>query len=257
MNISFKLLFFVKSLTFFSIIGAAMSDEPVLVIGTKPLPPEAIATTLDVMASDSTLGEATSRLMKFGEITVGFVNIVRVSQQPESNADQYDRYLVTQPFTIHPPLDDARYEKVVLQVHFSDPKVIAYDLEPKRIVKEQKKNVKFELTPEFKFRELFNAKLGSLSYGLEFQVLEPTIIAYGQGENKIYWEYRKGSDRDDGIAVGTTAAAISLRVPSGMQRVEGTISYGIDMQWKLLRGWRSLPGKTGEYSFTWELPSAK
>lgn len=241
-----------------------MADESnVLIIGTKPLHPDAIAATLDVMGREPTLGDATNRLMKFGQISLGRADIVTVPQMVERDSHQpaggvrastCNQYLVKLPFTIHSPFDGTRYEKVVLRVHFSDPRVIAYDLEPKRVTKEKKKHVQFELTPEFKFREVLAAKLGSASYGLEFQVLEPTIIAYGQGENNIYWEYRKRSDQDDGIAVGTRGVGISLCVPNGKQQVMGSINYGMDMRWKLLRGWQELPGRTDEYSFIWDLP---
>lgn len=225
-----------------------------LIIKSNPVPEETIAARLDVFASEATLGSEVNRLKKFGEISIGEPEIVRV--KISSSVDQnYDRYLISLPFTIHQPYQETIYKEVVFKIATSNSEYIAYDLEPKKVTKSEKANIRYELSPEFKFKEI-EAKLGSVSYGVEFERLHPEITAFGVGESKFYWVYEGESGGELVLGGGATGVAISLRVPKGTNYLVGRISYALEMMYKFMGNFREQPGKTADYEFKWKLPQS-
>lgn len=232
----------------------------VLIIESKPFPEEATATRLDVFATEATLGGEAKRLKKFGEISIGKPEIVRLTSNSDTTASRltdlnFDRHLIKLPFTIHQPYPGTEYQEVVLKITTSNPTHIAYDLEPKRVTKSEKINTRYELSPEFKFKEIIGAKLGSASYGIEFECLYPKITAYGVGEQTFYWVFEGKAGGELVLVSGTTGVGISLRVPKGTKRLTGTISYALEMKYKYMGMFREQPGKTADYDFNWNLPT--
>jgi hypothetical protein len=240
---------------------AMSGSSKVLSIGAGPLKQEEIAAKLDVLTADPQLGGATDRLMKRGEISIGYPEIFGVSgiekglkAVPDSSGDsKHDYYVVEVPFTIHPPYEATQYQKVVFRIRLSDQRFRAHDLLPKRETVSEKVKAQYALSPELKFREI-EASLGSAGLQVEFDRLYPLIIAYGIGESEFYWEYIGEAGSGVRLLPGATAVVVSLQVPKGTKRVTGTMSYAAEMRYEWLGGWREQPAKTRDYAFAWELP---
>jgi hypothetical protein len=66
--------------------------------------------------------------------------------------------------------------------------VVAHDLYPSEVMHKVKRNVKFSLSPELKFSE-FGGKLGGVDYGFEYDELQPSIVAAGQGQATPSWMF--------------------------------------------------------------------
>ena len=66
--------------------------------------------------------------------------------------------------------------------------VVAHDLYPSEVMHSVKRNVKFTLSPELKFAEI-GGKLGGVDFGFEYEELQPSIVAAGQGEATPSWMF--------------------------------------------------------------------
>jgi hypothetical protein len=66
--------------------------------------------------------------------------------------------------------------------------VVAHDLYPSEVMHSVKRNVSFTLSPELKFAEI-GGKLGGVDYGFEYEELQPSIVAVGQGEATPSWMF--------------------------------------------------------------------
>jgi hypothetical protein len=86
--------------------------------------------------------------------------------------------------------------------------VVAHDLYPSEVMHSVKRNVKFTLSPELKFAQI-GGKLGSVDYGFEYEELQPSIVAVGQGEATPSWMFSatKASRLLGGRAVHMMVAA--------------------------------------------------
>lgn len=86
--------------------------------------------------------------------------------------------------------------------------VVAHDLYPSEVMHSVKRNVKFTLSPELKFAEI-GGKLGGVDFGFEYEELQPSIVAAGQGEATPSWMFAatKASRLLGGKAVHMMVAA--------------------------------------------------
>ncbi len=92
--------------------------------------------------------------------------------------------------------------------------VVAHDLYPSEVMHTVKRNVKFTLSPALKFAEI-GGQLGGVDYGFEYEELQPSILAVGQGEATPSWMFAatKASRLLGGKAVHMMVAA-SAGTPS-------------------------------------------
>ena len=86
--------------------------------------------------------------------------------------------------------------------------VVAHDLYPSEVMFKTKRNVRFSLSPEIKFMEI-GAKLGGVDWAYEYDELQPTIVAGGQGESTPTWDFQstKGVPLVGGKALHMIVAA--------------------------------------------------
>jgi hypothetical protein len=84
--------------------------------------------------------------------------------------------------------DHAHFKVTLASPEADTAAVVAHDLYPSEVMHAVKRNVKFTLSPELKFAEI-GGKLGGVDYGFEYEELQPSIVAIGQGEATPSWMF--------------------------------------------------------------------
>jgi hypothetical protein len=85
-------------------------------------------------------------------------------------------------------LDHAHFKITLVAPGADSAAVVAHDLYPSEVMHSVKRNVKFTLSPELKFAQIAG-KLGSVDYGFEYEELQPSIVAAGQGQATPSWMF--------------------------------------------------------------------
>lgn len=167
---------------------------------------------------------------------------------------KWDLYLVIIPYSLHKAPDHQYYEEMTFFVEMSHAEVTAFDLFPKTINTKIEEIKTYTLSPQIKFREV-EVSLGEMSRQFRFDVLRPSIIALGEGENTFYWVH-KGFKEQKEVIPETKHALVVLQVPRGTQFVEANISYEVVTARRLLEVWKSTYGQTDTYKLQLQLHDA-
>jgi hypothetical protein len=102
---------------------------------------------------------------------------------------------------------------------------LAYDLFPRLVAQELRRNVKVAFSPSIKFHEL-EGKAGDLSFGLEYTELQPVISAAGLGEAKPSWDYETAR----GVKVqGGKVMYLLAQAPKGMAAATARLTLVADV----------------------------
>jgi hypothetical protein len=159
----------------------------------------------------------------------------KISPALRAQASEADFYLARFSCSFRPvrkesAVEWARFLVRLLPDHL-DRQPIAYDLYPREVMYEVKRDVKVSLGPTLKFAEV-EAKLGEVAFGLEYQELQPEISAAGIGEATPSWDYRETK----GVKVlGSKWMHLLIKAPRGMEAVRATLDLAADV-W--VKGWR-------------------
>jgi nucleoside phosphorylase len=167
---------------------------------------------------------------------------------------KWDLYLVIIPYTLHKAPDHQYYEEMTFFVEMSHAEVTAFDLFPKTINTKIEEIKTYTLSPQIKFKEV-EVSLGGMSRQFRFDVLRPSIIALGEGENTFYWVH-KGFKEQKEVVPETKHALVVLQVPRGTQSVEANISYEVVTARRFLEVWKSTYGQTDTYKLQLQLRDA-
>lgn len=89
--------------------------------------------------------------------------------------------------------------------------VVAHDLYPDEVMFRVKRNVKFSLSPEIKFMEI-GVNLGGVDWAYEYDELQPSIVAAGQGEATPMWDFQSTKA---GPLVGGKTLHMVVAAPEG------------------------------------------
>ena len=109
-------------------------------------------------------------------------------------ADNCQYLLLRLACTLHPPASQrTRYTEATFGAYLSaknsDQAIIAHDLYPTRLAVDAKQKFTIGLTPEVKFAETVEAKLGEVGAEIEYAKAFPVIQGFGLGESHPYWRF--------------------------------------------------------------------
>jgi hypothetical protein len=161
-------------------------------------------------------------------ITIGQPEVLRslraVAPEGFEHVEPRDFYLVRLWCSFLSFRTDLVFDHAHFQVTLAAPgtdttTVVAHDLYPSEVMYKVKRNVKFSLSPELKFAEL-GGGVGGVEYGFEYDELQPSIVAAGQGQATPSWVFAatKGSRLLGGKAVHMVVAA-----PAGTPSAEAAL----------------------------------
>jgi hypothetical protein len=153
-----------------------------------------------------------------------------------TKADEADFYLVRFSCSFRPQRKQRGVEWARFLVRLLPDRLaqqpVAYDLYPREVTYEAKRDVKVTLGPSLKFQEV-EAKLGEVGFGLQYPELQPAISASGIGEAIPSWDYEEAK----GLKVlGSKWMHLLLKVPQGMETVRATLDVAADIRvwsWRL------------------------
>lgn len=111
-----------------------------------------------------------------------------------SKLDEADFYLVRMACSFRPPKGKCRVTWArFLASLFSEAgseEPVAFDLYPKYVTQEIKRDVSITITPSLKFDEI-EAKAGEFKNGIKYDELHPIISAAGTGESMVSWDFQE------------------------------------------------------------------
>jgi hypothetical protein len=143
---------------------------------------------------------------------------------------------------VHPPEGERRYKWVEFQVTLDQPDMLAYDLFPHDITREEKAESIIAVSPQFKFLSKLVTGTeagvevdGKFERKLSQSIMQPIISAFGAGEQKFYWKF--DAPENQNLIPGSRHVFAVLRLPADAKTVEGKIF--------LKRLWKSLASVSG------------
>jgi hypothetical protein len=109
----------------------------------------------------------------------------------------------------------------------------------------------YKLSPQITFKGV-GVGLGEIASQIRFERLEPTIQAFGAGENHFYWVFTPAEHSK--AFSGTKEVLFGLDVPKGSQSLSGLIYYKAVIEDKNWIGqWSSQEAKTDFHPIQWNL----
>jgi len=213
-----------------------METEQLIFFSNAPLPPEEGQITLEILAeSEATRGsysEAKNLEKKFpqGQITLNPSSCLIFALPPSANPEptlltldrsRWDLYLVSIPFTLHPPYQHSTYDRFSFFVELdASTTAIAQDLFPKHVLTPISSDTEYTISPTGTFQKLTSDTPPS-SPRFRMDPLHPKILAFGQGSQNFYWRYEDPGS-GTGIQPETKHVFLVVRVPSGTTFICGT-----------------------------------
>lgn len=97
--------------------------------------------------------------------------------------------------TLHPLAQPrARYEEALLQVQLRPRAgarlIVAHDMYPQRVTADSKTTYTVKLSPELKFTDVADVKLGEAGAEIEYHKVFPVIQGFGLGEQSPAWQFK-------------------------------------------------------------------
>jgi nucleoside phosphorylase len=242
-----------------------MKNE-ILFLSNTPQQDAETTITLNLVSDEDVIrGELLKEKQLEGKVTFN-PRSMRIFFIPSSNTPQshttmvpdrtkWDMYLVWIPFTLHPTTGNAYYQKVTFFITLADQDVTAFDLFPRNITTQSTKANSYTLSPQLKFQAIEHGQV-SLQGEIRLDSIQPTIRAFGEGDNTFYWQYT-GSERQKGVIPETKHALLILQVPHGKQAVHGTLSYEVTVARKRLGRFKSKDCDPVSTPISWQLSETK
>jgi hypothetical protein len=147
----------------------------------------------------------------------------------QSKLEESDFYLIRATCTFRPLVQRVRLSWARFLIHLlpdtSDRQSLVYDLHPKDVYQEVKRQVKVALSPNLNFQQV-GVEVGGLEFGIEYPELQPIITAGGLGEDVADWNYEEAR----GIRLqGSKTMHLLIKVPTGMPSGWATLGLVADV----------------------------
>jgi nucleoside phosphorylase len=213
------------------------TEQPIIFFSNAPLPPEEGQVTLEVLAEldDTRRGypETKNLEQKFpqGQITLNPSSCLIFPLPPPANPEpsllaldrsHWDLYLISIPFTLHPPYQHSTYDRFSFFVELdTSTQAIAQDLFPKHVLTPIASDTEYTISPMGTFQQL-SPDTPPSGPRFRIELLQPKILAFGQGLPNFYWRY-EAPGNGTGIQPETKYVFLIVRVPSGTTSIHGTI----------------------------------
>lgn len=148
----------------------------------------------------------------------------------QSKLEEADFYLIRTTCTFRPSVQRASLSWARFLVRLlpdtSDRQPLTYDLHPKDVNQEVKRQVKVALSPNLNFQQV-GVGIGGLEFGIEYAELQPTITAGGLGEDVADWDYEEAR----GMRLqGSKTMHLLAKAPKGMPSGWATLGLVADVK---------------------------
>lgn len=212
----------------------------VLVLSARPLAPQEVLSTVDVVSEQGHLGGPGGALpVREGRITVGMPTVYQQAEDPGLLNPAGDRfYAVELRFTLT-PLEERRYERVRFGLRITTPRVTAMELLPSRITSKEEVNQTFELGTSFALQKVVdvNAKAG-FTRAVKFENLRPVITSYRNDGSTFYWVL-EGSDGQP-VASGDRNVLAVLKAPREVGEIQAMVDWDVRLTRSKFGVWKEV-----------------
>ena len=182
-------------------------------------------------------GEGTAR------IALGKIRWWRAADAPTGQTGEVwnkpvgnrDYTLVRLSCTLYPPPQkNDRYQEVRLHAAMTPLRgrgdITAYTLFPERITSVREGTFSLKLTPQLKFVNAIDAKLGEAGVDIPYPYALPVVQAFGQGQRQVEWRFTHQADHP---LIGDLTTFLVADAPAGSNGFWLQLRLGAEVQTRL------------------------
>jgi hypothetical protein len=165
-----------------------------------------------------------------------------------------DTYLLVRLAYSLRPQEDNEVEEAHLEAKLSCPgavcEPVAFELFPREVTEESKRDVKLKLEPSLKIKEV-GASAGSVETTIHMDRVEPIVTAFGIGTSVAEWRFRKHKLHP---LLGARTVYLILAYPSSAGRVQLALDLKANVRVSRFGSWLFTLSETAKAQATQTIP---